>query len=187
VSFLGTTGSGKSKLIRMLLGDGVPKPISGDPQEDIATSSDIHAYIGDFSNNAQLTFSALMLDCEGAGGAHKPQTLSVEAIEEEFGKRIEFVKAYPRLLYVLSDVVCFVTTLGRRAIEEIANTLETYVSQAASATVNQHHLPSLLLIFNKVALSEGKWNFEMASSGINQHPKLKRFFHKVIVVCIFCK
>jgi hypothetical protein len=164
----------------MMLRDGVPKPISGDPRESIPTSSDIHAYIDDFYANDQLTFKTLLLDCEGAGGSLQPITLSHEATD----KRKEFVNmVYPCLLYLLSNVVCYVTTLAWWALEAIAEILVVYASQAASATVNQCYLPTLLLIFNKVALGEGKQDVETASNDFHQHSKLK-FFSKIVIVCI---
>lgn len=48
VSFIGSSGVGKSTLMRMLMSSD-PRPLPGNPEIDDPTSSDIHAYLADLS------------------------------------------------------------------------------------------------------------------------------------------
>lgn len=95
VSFIGGTGAGKSRLMRMFVQDGNPQPLPGSLHDTESTSADIHAYHGSFS-----PFNALMLDSEGFNGTvPRAARGRLNATTEEARKEM-VKKVYPRLLYM---------------------------------------------------------------------------------------
>lgn len=239
VSFIGPTGVGKSRLMRHCIQRGSSKPLPGDPKSDISTSTDIHAYLGEFSAPGDET-NVLMLDTEGSqgtaprglqiryqankfrnflshhvphiphiGGAdgadnHEKTGLTPRSDEQEDGEtdssaasseddfskltdkqelRKPYVRiAFPRLMYMFSDVFCFIFTGSAQQVESIVGALSEYGRMAAAKTVNQSILPSLILIFNKVTKNAGEWDVETASARYNS--ALLDYFDVVRVVYI---
>lgn len=53
--------------MRRLVKPGNPQPLPADPQSSRSMSSNIHAYVGEFSSNGKL-LTTLMLDTEGSFG-----------------------------------------------------------------------------------------------------------------------
>lgn len=51
----------------MLVKQGYPKPLPADPKSLQSTSSNVHAYVGDFLSHDQH-FTSLLLDSEGSYG-----------------------------------------------------------------------------------------------------------------------
>ena len=180
VSFIGGTGAGKSRLLGRLVEKGHSKPIPGRPHETESTSADIHAYLGNFES-----YPALMLDSEGFNGT-KPRAAEGRWNVGTAEQRTEVVKkVYPRLLYMFSDIVCFVTTLSKREQQTLVAQLTAYGGVAAAATVNHSRLPLLILVFNKASQSEGKWNVDHSSRDFNTNPELRLYFRDIKVVGIF--
>jgi hypothetical protein len=182
ISFIGGTGAGKSRLMRMFVKEDHSKPLPGPPHDTESTSADIHAYLGSFA-----PFTALMFDSEGTNGTVPKGAKNRwnEATEEERKNVVK--KVYPRLLYMFSDIVCFITTLSKREQQTLIEQLTVYGGLAAAATVNQSRLPLLLLVFNKSSQSEGKWSVEEASRDFNKNEELKLYFREIRVVgiCFF--
>jgi hypothetical protein len=127
-----------------------------------------------------------MCDCEGSNGAAPSRyKISLQFDKEQEERRWNFVNiVYPRLLYIFSDVVCLVTAGSRKANVLLENTLKQYAGVAAAGTVNQSRLPSLIIVFNKVALKEGKWNVLEATSDFSGNQELRLYFSEITVVNI---
>lgn len=144
----------------------------------------MHAYIGDFIENN----STLIFDSEGSDGTVVPRAAEHRWNEALAAKRGHFIHtAYPRLLYMFSDVVCFVADGSKRKHNKIVNLLSTYGKISAAGTVNQHRLPNLILIFNKLNEEEGTWDVEKASADFVNNPTLQLYFREIKVIGILNK
>lgn len=186
---VGATGAGKSTLMRQFIKEGCSKPLQSAPHSEDSTSADIHAYIGTFPNKKSPT-TTLMLDCEGMnGGFPKALFNPFKKLMHTVGALLEMRKpyvntAYPRLLYMFSTVFVFVFTGSFKEKQTWVKTIEKYASLAASATINQLSLPSLVVIFNKCSYSEGIWDTEEASARAKNILEFKNLFSEVKIVCI---
>lgn len=187
VAFLGSSGAGKSTLMRLLIKTG-PKPLPGSPLCNTPTSSDIHAYLSSLSDHGGPD-SVLFCDCEGKHGAvpisSKFKHLYMMNNKELENLRSEYVNiAFPRLMYMFSDVVVLVTNGSRRAIKELTDEISIFGGLAASGTVNQLRLPALIVVYNKRAFREGMWDVEQASKELQIPTEFNSFFRSVTVVGI---
>lgn len=182
VSFIGTSGAGKSRLIRFFVNNDFPKPIPGNPKSINSTSADVHSYIGDFLESSP----SLIFDSEGSDGTVVPRAAEHRWNEALAAKRGSFIHtAYPRLLYMFSDVLCYVADGSKRKYSKIIKLLATYGKISAAGTVNQNRLPTLILVFNKLGEEEGTWNVDHASADFNANPILQLYFRDIRVVGIF--
>lgn len=91
---------------------------------------------------------------------------------------------FPRLLYMFSEILCYVTTSSKAERQTLVNLLVSYGRVAASGTINQRRLPELVIVFNKVAADQGKWDLSKASKDFRDEPELKKFFRTITVVDI---
>ena len=168
VSFIGPTGVGKSTLLRMLIllngtRDAGHMPIAGARNDAQSTSADIHIYDGGQAQNGleaqsarDSTYPVLYLDSEGSGGSVEPRAIRWLKHLLEKQKYEDFMKnrhkhvhgSYPRILYIFSDVLCFVFSGDWRERESIVKPLLKWGTSAALGAANQHR-PQLILIFNK--------------------------------------
>jgi hypothetical protein len=132
-----------------------------------------------------------MLDSEGINGTVPSSKknyfdqLSRDILNKVMESRKKFVNiAFPRLLYLVSTLFCFVFSGSAKERQLWEGNISTYASQAAAATVNQLALPTLIVVFNKVTLSDGVWDIKEASKQCSDMNFIN-FFSKVIVVRIF--
>lgn len=106
--------------------------------------------------------------------------------ETDLGKlRTQYVgTAYPRLLYMMSDVICLVTTSSRRAIQETVDEIMLFGGHMAAGLVNQTKLPSLLLLYNKRTQKEGKWDVDSLLRQFQVPNQFYSYFREVRIVDI---
>ncbi len=169
ISFVGPTGAGKSLLLRMLMilmstvnTDrlfGLPIPGQGNSAQ--STSSDIHLYLSGSITGEE--FPALFLDAEGVNGNLEPKGLgyylksfanilysnSQTYLEK---RRVHVENSYPKLQYLFSDVICFVTDCSWKQRQSITEKLISWATTGVTGITNVPVKPKLLIIFNKVQL-----------------------------------
>jgi hypothetical protein len=63
---------------------------------------------------------------------------------------------YPRLLYIFSDVICYVTR-NHKAWADSALNLLSWSMVGAQGTINQQALPALIIILNGPTLENENW------------------------------
>jgi hypothetical protein len=132
----------------------------------------------------------LLLDCEGSSAGAIPTGLKetshyTDESNDVVETRRPFVNiAYPRLLYLFSDVFCFVFAGSAKELETILGDVVEYGKMVASGTVNQSNLPALVLVFNKVTEREGIWDVTEASKPFNTLPEIQGIYSSVQVVDI---
>jgi len=156
VGFVGPTGVGKSGLVRMLCTK-EPYPLPGDPTATISTSSNIHAYLRDSTSNGT---HLLLLDCEGVNGTTNTASKRLQAKHKMEGllRRHKVVaRAYPRLIYLFSDILCFVFRGSIRESGSILKLLYDFADISAAGSVNRPRRPVLILIFNYVGMNSADW------------------------------
>ena len=150
VSFFGSSAAGKSWLINALLSnnDVYTRPISAEPGILQSTTCDVQGYI----NTEDQT---IYLDVEGLGGTLPIQMFDFDLdsdknLELYFKrKRMNVGVAYPRFLYIVSDVLCFVHQGSMSNIASIERDLLMFTNIAAVRTYNHLCKPALIIIFNK--------------------------------------
>jgi len=169
VGFVAPTGSGKSRLMRLLCES--PFPLPSLPGVLDSTTSDIRAYLGycnlqnrDNSNSNNNNMPVIFLDSEGTGGTSTAYATSfllklAELTEKDYLPHIQkkelYVKhTYPRLLYLFSDVLCFPFIGSAKQRNTIISDSVSYAEKAAARSVNEGHKPSLIIIFNKYNVQE---------------------------------
>lgn len=160
ISFLGPTGAGKSTILRIILqtlGSMDPfslYPISGN-ESARSTTSDLHLYRGPFLEPARGNLQTLFFDSEGIDGTTLPIGSMVAAATASVTpnylarRRNHVNQSYPKLVYLFSDVVCFVTQSNWRE-KQFLDTLIDWASQGSANIVNQGIKPKLVIIFNKI-------------------------------------
>jgi predicted acylesterase/phospholipase RssA/energy-coupling factor transporter ATP-binding protein EcfA2 len=169
VSFVGPTGAGKSLLLRMLMvlmtpenfpaGQmfGLPIPGSANAQ---STSSDIHLYLTKLGceENVPLIF----LDAEGTSGNLEPKGLgyffksfasflygSVNNNSYLQKRRDHVENSYPKVQYLFSDIICYVTDCSWKRRQSIVENLLSWATKGVTGIVNIHVKPKLFIVFNK--------------------------------------
>jgi hypothetical protein len=199
VSFVGRTGHGKSFLLRALQycsDENVctPIPAPGAKVNHSSTSSDIHLY-QDFET-ADTKSPILFLDCEGFEGSDTPSTWvhrfkNFSHTPEQMRTRRERVQnAYPRLLYLFSTCIVFVTSESPSSSAEIARKLIRYASRGASGSRNQGFTPTLFVVFNRFRSGhnpEFDWRTESSTSMFLRQEelvKLKQYYDTIHVIYI---
>lgn len=182
ISFVGKTGVGKSLLIRMLMVlfntnnqfryDEFGLPIPGHSSAVESTSCDLHLYRGPNLKEAEVghdpdEFPILFIDAEGIEGSAEPKGLSY-ILSQFFAlvaghNRDAYLKArkkvvnlcYPKLQYVFSDAICYVTENWKQREDVIARLL-SWARDSVSGIINKSFKPKLFIIFNKAELDEEK-------------------------------
>ncbi|EGX45760.1 hypothetical protein AOL_s00140g76 [Orbilia oligospora ATCC 24927] len=189
-SFVGLTGAGKSLLIRTLLyharepqeSDLFEAPIPGQTSGSsamISTTGEVNLYPepSSFGTETPIFFA----DCEGLMGtepvAAKHQNDWVTAAgTRKYEIRItmdrrDAVKAlYPRLLYIFSDVICYVTS-DHKSWADLAVRLMEWSKVGAQNTINQCSLPALIIILNAPKIENENWisgNYNAATADFFQ-------------------
>lgn len=148
ISFVGKTGSGKSLIVSLLLSDSpsLARPAISRPNMPTSMSHDIYAFPSTDHN--------YFLDCEGFGGTDDTQTLPPEiesSIHEQYPRvRREMVEStYPRLLYVFSNVICFIFDGPDAQAQSIMQEVLKFAHTGARKATNLACPPHLFVILNK--------------------------------------
>ncbi|KAL2857609.1 hypothetical protein BJX68DRAFT_263171 [Aspergillus pseudodeflectus] len=182
VSFIGSTGAGKSTMIKAIIGCGISRTTTEENTSTWAriltpiagikafaarpTSSNVHLY-HDFAT-IDTARPILFADSEGlSGGNQTPFGASMEAIAGIARKVIPWKQSahkitreycvehiYPRILYAFSDVLCYVIQQDPRVVETLVSRMIAWADKARNASLNQVTLPRVILILNNVALSD---------------------------------
>ncbi|KAK6362932.1 hypothetical protein TWF730_000383 [Orbilia blumenaviensis] len=179
VSFVGGTGSGKSLLIKYLISLGIAdaensrpltredvrKPVCGKPASFRPTTGGVNLYADPFTlGTASPLFIA---DCEGIGGkapiANDYQGILQRCAQKSFSirslgskKQLDGIKTiYPRLLYIFSDVICYVTK-GNEWPSTV-KLLMDWSTTGAQHAINQATLPALILVVNNGTEGRKEW------------------------------
>lgn len=66
------------------------------------------------------------------------------------------LKSYPKIQYLFSDVICYVTNCNWREPEYIAKQLLEWAKESVTGVLNVPVKPKLLIIFNKTDISSVK-------------------------------
>jgi hypothetical protein len=173
VSFLvyvGDTGTGKSWILRSLLMEfpNHPTPLSSPGKLSnvvVSTSCDVNLYADGASSSDDDPI--LFLDFEELNGTDLPctyihpqrsSTLSDDDLKTLVARRRHYAeKIYPRLAYVFSDCIVFVTTNTMQGREGIAELIASFVN-AAHGTRFQSFKPALIIVYNKFANNDDDWS-----------------------------
>ena len=214
VSFIGPTGVGKSTLVRMLVGldgtiDAKHMPIAGAQNDAHSTSADIHIYAGGKVPNHSGTQSGdpkyplLYVDSEGTGGSEEPRGIKrfrrfpfspYGCTYKDFKhNRLKHVgSSYPRMLYIFSDVLCFVFSGDWREQASVVGPLIGWGTSAAFGAANQRR-PQLILIFNKQGSDAAGVKFDdfretyknwIEGVEIGSRKQLLQYYVDPLVVCL---
>ncbi|KAF3224782.1 hypothetical protein TWF192_001403 [Orbilia oligospora] len=176
VSFVGGTGTGKSLLIRYLILlsgreneaalDRVQKPVTADPSSFQATTGEVNLY-ADPSTFGTAT-PMFFLDCEGLDAAmplaHQFQKAwndirkagrTLFRMKRRIDRNFVVENLYPRLVYIFSDVVCYVARENHWP-QTISRLME-WSTTGAQHSINQAALPALILIINRGNEGREEW------------------------------
>ncbi|KAK6334755.1 hypothetical protein TWF718_010203 [Orbilia javanica] len=173
-SFIGFTGAGKSALVRSLIYHSatdeelgvsdVPVPSATSGAGSLrSTSGEVNLYAepSSFGTTSPIFFA----DCEGimasepiASQHQKDWTKSGQKyrIQIPMDRRTVVKKIYPRFLYIVSDVVCYVTRDNKSWADTAVRLLE-WSSIGAATTANQKTLPALIIILNAPIVENEDW------------------------------
>jgi energy-coupling factor transporter ATP-binding protein EcfA2 len=194
ISVLGSSGHGKSTLLRIILktlgtveeNEGNhpdnPMPVSGKNDDPQSTTSDLHMYMGPLLSKDRADLSkergniqTFFFDTEGLGGTSTTSTsissvsslsssavvlpvatAAAEAIATNLSqltkkekKKKHVHSSYPKLVYLFSDVVCFVIQSHWKE-KAYLDDLIKWASQGSLNIINQGIKPKLIIIFNKI-------------------------------------
>ncbi len=165
------------------------EPASGDPRSFKSTTGEVSLYPDpkSFGSPSPILFA----DCEGLSGGepissqHQSSwfkhgtSYRVDSSQDSNLRRLATAKIYPRLLYMLSDVVCMVTA-NQRTSSELAKRVLDWGRTGALAVVNQETLPALIIISNKMgAHVETKTATESFFQAIGHDKELKELATEV--------
>ncbi|KAM9986088.1 hypothetical protein ACTFIZ_004362 [Dictyostelium cf. discoideum] len=163
VSFLGFSGSGKSTTVGQLC-IGNDYPIPGENSVTNSTSSDINAFLGETNNENKLKY--LLIDSEGIGGGQLPKFINGNIDPNVFEKSIEnrnniVQYSYPRLFYIISDVLVFTFKGDPKEKKHICETIKDFV-YITSGISNNPYRPHLIILLNKQSTKEELDDIEIA-------------------------
>ncbi|KAH8703381.1 hypothetical protein BGW36DRAFT_457672 [Talaromyces proteolyticus] len=182
VSFIGTTGAGKSTLVKGIIDVEPVKTETNDrnwlrsvPVQGIRsffmkpTTSDVHLYHDPQTLHTDRPL--LLADCEGFGGAMEDPVGSIlkkgveytakfwplhSSTEKDHGKltrKFCVETIYPRILYAFSDILCYVIQQNPRVIEEKITKIILWAEKVHDASLNQVTLPRAVLVLNNISMS----------------------------------
>ncbi|KAF3102387.1 hypothetical protein TWF102_004588 [Orbilia oligospora] len=197
VSFVGASGAGKSLLgwvshgtptyrLRYLIHLGetdttyenMQSPITGGSL--CATTGEVNLY-ADPSTIGTST-PLFLADCEGMGGdvasvasSYQMKWHSLKGKSNQkayyFGDQVDrkyvIKDTYPRLLYIFSDVICYV--VGEKAWSKTITRLLNWSTTGAQHTINQAALPALILIINLSMEGKEEWVSEEGGDIFTRH------------------
>ncbi|KAK6509161.1 hypothetical protein TWF481_003922 [Arthrobotrys musiformis] len=176
-SFVGITGAGKSLLIQYLISLGKMEnetgsnefqiPVTGSSSQLDPTTGEVNLYAdpSTFGTSAPI----FLADCEGIGGGismandyqkkwHdvKNHGRAVFQLEHRISDKEVLEDLYPRLLYIFSDVVCYV--VSEKSWPLTIARLLSWSTTGAQHAINQAALPALILILNSAEWAgEDEW------------------------------
>ncbi|KAF8246765.1 hypothetical protein K440DRAFT_661863 [Wilcoxina mikolae CBS 423.85] len=143
VSFVGPTGVGKSFLIKSLMtlhgGDEksalMPIPAA---LKSAGTATSYNVHMEQQSRNIPYQLRSLLVGAE---------TTTLKSDNPHVTRETYVDEIYPRILYSLSDVICFVTNTPNNP-EMIFKKLIFWADEAVSAAINQTALPYAIMVLN---------------------------------------
>jgi hypothetical protein len=133
------------------------------------------------------------------GGGDKPPSTPATANSTVSKRRKCVETAYPRLLYSFADILIIVTMEPPRARVGLVRNLLAKIKVASSSIANQLFKPSLIVVHNKIALTDGHEHWEIhqflrdwrldkdVKQGgrlNNDIVELETYFHDVAPICI---
>ncbi|KAJ3572874.1 hypothetical protein NPX13_g4903 [Xylaria arbuscula] len=164
-------------------------PVTSSNQDRIATTGDVHLYADPSTLHA--TSPLLFVDCEGlSGGEAAPKQLrqaqdpaasyssSNYTRRYAASRRIEWAQSpqtqkrefavsqlYPRILYIFSDVVCFVLRNPRSFESTVLHKLIKWGAASIDKSINQPVLPHCIIVLNATDLNvdEKEWDVSKAT------------------------
>ncbi|KAH8805185.1 hypothetical protein F5884DRAFT_859795 [Xylogone sp. PMI_703] len=192
VSFIGTTGAGKSTLGKALINLGTNKeerhynsPIPGLKGVIKPTSSGVHLYYDPKTLHSEQPL--LIADCEGLDGGNATPVASLMTNVYQIARKIvpwskspsdggnepepltrEYCvnNIYPRILYAFSDIICFVIQQDARVIEKCGTQMILWADNVHEKSLNQAILPHVVVVLNKCDY-DGMWmNEDFATAAI---------------------
>ncbi|KAF3131245.1 hypothetical protein TWF594_009851 [Orbilia oligospora] len=123
-----------------------------------------------------------LADCEGMGGdvasvasSYQMKWHSLKGKSNQkayyFGDQVDrkyvIKDTYPRLLYIFSDVICYV--VGEKAWSKTITRLLNWSTTGAQHTINQAALPALILIINLSMEGKEEWVSEEGGDIFTRH------------------
>jgi hypothetical protein len=208
VAFIGNTGSGKSFLISGLLKssqrlqrqiDGhqaVPffsfnGPIVAGPNSG-STTADMNLYLSRLitDNHRDMYF----LDCEGPAGSERPTGMIFDgrqSVTDWLNTRRTYIDiVYPRITYLLSNVLCVVEDASTNQSGHVASNVHAIARAGAEGVKNTRgRRPALIVIFNKRLRGEfisnsadATANFQAQAQNTWNKSKQKETVHSVDVI-----
>ncbi|KAI1360297.1 hypothetical protein F5Y08DRAFT_331673 [Xylaria arbuscula] len=164
-------------------------PVTSSNQDRIATTGDVHLYADPSTLHA--TSPLLFVDCEGlSGGEAAPKQLRqaqdpaasysssnytrryaaprrIEWAQSPQTQKREFAvsQLYPRILYIFSDVVCFVLRNPRSFESTVLHKLIKWGAASIDKSINQPVLPHCIIVLNATDLNvdEKEWDVSKAT------------------------
>ncbi|KAI0966660.1 hypothetical protein F4678DRAFT_475768 [Xylaria arbuscula] len=184
-------------------------PVTSSNQDRIATTGDVHLYADPSTLHA--TNPLLFVDCEGlSGGEAAPKQLrqaqdlpsshSAANYSRRYAvpRKIEWAQTpqtqkreyavgqlYPRVLYIFSDVVCFVLRNARSFESTVLHKLIRWGAASIDKSINQPVLPHCIIVLNATdtGVDEKEWDVTKAtqmfladiSDAIRREPILQQY------------
>ncbi|KAI0525395.1 hypothetical protein F5B22DRAFT_633515 [Xylaria bambusicola] len=186
-------------------------PVTSSNQDRISTTGDVHLYADPSTLHASSPL--LFVDCEGlSGGEAAPKQLrqaqdpvsssshptSNYTRRYAASRRIEWAQTpqtqkrefavsqlYPRILYIFSDVVCFVLRNARSFESTVLHKLIKWGAASIDKSINQPVLPHCIICLNAtdVNVDEKEWDVTKAtqmflsdiSGAIHREPVLQQY------------
>ncbi|KAK5631118.1 hypothetical protein RRF57_006833 [Xylaria bambusicola] len=184
-------------------------PVTSSNQDRISTTGDVHLYADPSTLHASSPL--LFVDCEGLSGGEAPPKQLRQAQDPVSShltsnytrryaapRRIEWAQTpqtqkrefavsqlYPRILYIFSDVVCFVLRNARSFESTVLHKLIKWGAASIDKSINQPVLPHCIICLNAtdINVDEKEWDVTKAtqmflsdiSGAIHREPILQQY------------